>query len=198
MLDRREASTEVDEREIADLLIDQIKFANVLLLNKTDLISPEKAEELKGVLHALYPDAKIIETDQSQLDLSEVLDTGLFDFGISSQSVGWIKELNEEHVPETEEYGIASFIYRSQNPFHPERLMNWILEWPVEIVRAKRFLWLATRDDVAVLLSQAGSSLGIEGAGVWDEEFGEKMTEFVMIGQFLWIHCLIFRSKFDL
>lgn len=182
LLDRREAATEADEREIADLLIDQIEFANVLLLNKTDLVPTEKMGELKGMLLALNPDAKVIETVQSQLALSEVLDTRLFDFETSSQSAGWLKELNEEHVPETEEYGIASFVYRSQQPFHPERLMNWMLEWPVEIVRAKGFLWLATRNDIAVLLSQAGPSLSIEGAGVWEEEFGGKMTELVMIG----------------
>ena len=111
-----------------------------------------------------------------------MLDTKLFDFETSSESAGWIKELNEEHVPETEEYGIASFVYRSQRPFHPERLMNWLLEWPVEIVRAKGFLWLATRNDIAVLISQAGPSLGIESAAFWDEEYGAKMTELVMIG----------------
>ncbi|WP_203247345.1 GTP-binding protein [Sporosarcina beigongshangi] len=182
LLDRREAVTEVDEREIADLLVDQIEFANVLLLNKTDLIPQEKVGELKGVLHALNPDAKVIETVQSQLALSEVLDTGLFDFETSSYSAGWIKELNEEHVPETEEYGIASFVYRSQKPFHPGRLKNWLLEWPVEIVRAKGFLWLATRNDIAVLISQAGPSLSIESAGFWDADSGEKMNELVLIG----------------
>lgn len=182
LLERREAATEGDEREIADLLIDQIEFANVLLLNKTDLIPSEKVGELKGILHALNPDAKVIETVQSQLALSEVLDTGLFDFETSSHSAGWIKELNEEHVPETEEYGIASFVYRSQKPFHPERLMNCLLQWPVEIVRAKGFLWLATRNDIAVLISQAGPSLGIERAGFWDADSGEKMNELVLIG----------------
>ena len=182
LLDRREAATEGDEREIADLLIDQIEFANVLLLNKTDLIPSEKVGELKGILHALNPDAKVIETVQSQLALSEVLDTGLFDFETSSHSAGWIKELNEEHVLETEEYGIASFVYRSQKPFHPERLRNWLLQWPVEVVRAKGFLWLATRNDIAILISQAGPSLVIERAGIWDEESGEKMNELVLIG----------------
>ena len=182
LLDRREAATEVDEREIADLLIDQIEFANVLLLNKVDLIPAEKIGELKGILHALNPDAKVIETVKSKLVLDEVLDTGLFDFETSSQSAGWIKELNEEHVPETEEYGIASFVYRSQRPFHPERLRHWLLEWPVEIVRAKGFLWLATRDDIAVLISQAGPSLAIERAGYWDKDSGGKMNELVLIG----------------
>jgi G3E family GTPase len=182
LLDRKEAAADDDEREIADLLIDQIEFANVLVLNKTDLIAEEKAEELKSVLQTLNPDANIILTVNSELELSKVLNTGLFDYELSSQSAGWIKELNEEHIPETEEYGIASFVYRSQKPFHPDRLMNWIMDWPTEVIRAKGFLWLSTRNDVAVLLSQAGPSLSIERAGVWDEEYGVKMTELVLIG----------------
>lgn len=182
LLDRKEAASDDDEREIADLLIDQIEFANVLVLNKTDMIAEEKGEELKSVLQTLNPDAKIILTVNSELELSKVLNTGLFDYELSSQSAGWIKELNEEHIPETEEYGIASFVYRSQKPFHPDRLMNWIMDWPTEVIRAKGFLWLSTRNDVAVLLSQAGPSLSIERAGVWDEEYGVKMTELVLIG----------------
>jgi G3E family GTPase len=182
LLDRRGAVSEFDEREIADLLIDQIEFANVLLLNKTDLLSPENVGELSGMLQALNPDAKIIETVRSQVPLREVMDTGLFDFEAASQSAGWIKELNEEHVPETEEYGIASFVYRGKQPFHPERLRNWLTEWPAEIVRAKGFLWLATRNDNVILLSQAGPSVMLEVAGMWAEEFGEKMNELVFIG----------------
>ncbi|MDN3450651.1 GTP-binding protein [Planococcus sp. APC 3906] len=182
LLERKEAVAEDDVREIADLLIDQIEFANVLVINKLDLISKEKAEELKGVLKRLNPDAKIIGTQYSEIALEEVLNTERFDYEQSSQSAGWIKELNEEHVPETEEYGISSFVFRSSKPFHPERLMDWIMEWPVEVVRAKGFLWIATRDDVAVLLSQAGPSLSIERAGAWDLDYGVKMTELVLIG----------------
>lgn len=182
LLDRKQAADDEDIREIADLLIDQIEFANVILLNKMDLVAEVKREELKGVLRKLNPEARIIETAHSNVAMEEVLNTGLFDLERSSQSAGWIKELNEEHVPETEEYGISSFVYRSQKPFHPERLMSWILEWPVEIVRAKGFLWLASRDEVAVLLSQAGPSLGIERAGTWDLDYGVKMTELVLIG----------------
>ena len=182
LLDRKEAATYDDVREIADLLIDQIEFANVLILNKADLVDEETIGELKAVLKSFNPDAKIIVTVNANLALNEVLNTGLFDFETSSQGAGWIKELNEEHVPETEEYGIASFVYRNQRPFHSERLMNWIMDWPVEVIRTKGFLWLATRDDTAVLLSQAGPSLGIEGAGKWDMEYGIKMTELVFIG----------------
>ena len=182
LLDRKEAATEDDEREIADLLIDQIEFANVLILNKTDLVPEQKAEELNAVLKTLNPAAKIVQTVHAELELAEVLNTRLFDFESASQGAGWIKELNEEHVPETDEYGIASFVFRSQQPFHPERLMNWIREWPIEAIRAKGFLWISTRSEDAVLLSQSGPSLSIESAGAWDEEYGVKMTELVLIG----------------
>lgn len=182
LLDRKEAAAADDVREIADLLIDQIEFADVLVVNKLDLISAEKAEELKAVLRRLNPNARIIGTRYSKIDPNEVLNTKHFDLERVSQSAGWIKELNEEHVPETEEYGIGSFVFRSQRPFQPERLMEWILEWPVEVVRAKGFLWIATRDDAATLLSQAGPSLSIERAGMWDTEYGVKMTELVLIG----------------
>lgn len=182
LLDRKEGATESDEREIADLLIDQIEFADVILLNKADQLTTEKAEELHGVLRALNPSANILRTERSQVSLSEVLNTGRFDFDQASQGAGWIKELNEEHVPETEEYGIASFVYRSQTPFHPERLFHWIMDWPVEVIRAKGFLRIATRDETATLLSQAGPAASLETAGAWDETYGVKMTELVLIG----------------
>lgn len=182
LLDRKQQTTDEDDREIADLLIDQIEFANVILLNKTDLLSPVKTLELKQVIRSLNPDAEVIETAFSTVPLDRVLNTKLFDFEKSGHSAGWLKELNGEHIPETEEYGITSFVYRSQNPFHPERLMAWMLEWPVEVVRAKGFLWIASRDDAAVLLSQAGPSLSIEYAGAWDHDYGVKMTELVLIG----------------
>lgn len=182
LLERSQEATAQDVREISDLLIDQIEFANVILVNKMDLVAPQEQSRLKELLAALNPDAQIIETMHSKVALDKVVNTGLFDFEKSSQSAGWVKELNEEHVPESEEYGIASFVYRSQKAFHPERLMDWIKEWPVEAVRAKGFLWLATRSESAILLSQAGPSLGIEHAGQWDLENGVKMTELVFIG----------------
>lgn len=205
LLDRKQAANDDDVREVADLLIDQIEFANVLVVNKSDLVEKDQLAELKAILQALNPDANIIETVHSQLPLNQVLNTQLFDFETASQSAGWIKELNEEHVPETEEYGIASFVFRRGRPFHPGRLMNWIENWPVEVVRAKGFLWLATRNNVAALLSQAGPSLTIENAGQWiaaypeeeqqqilqedpellerwDEQYGDRMTELVLIG----------------
>ncbi|RDY70058.1 GTP-binding protein [Halobacillus trueperi] len=205
LLDREEAANETDEREVIDLLIDQIEFANVLVLNKIDLVDEIDRKELKAVLQQLNPEAKIIETSFSEVPLQEVLDTSLFDFEKASQGAGWIKELNNEHVPETEEYGIGSFVYRRKRPFHPERFMHWLENWPPGIVRSKGFFWLATRNDDAGLLSQAGSSLMIQGAGnwiatfsgkdraelleedpqlqeTWDARYGDRQTELVFIG----------------
>lgn len=205
LLDRKQAVDAMDEREIADLLIDQIEFANVIVLNKTDLVSESKLQELKAVIQKFNPVAKIIESEYSRISLNQVLHTRLFDFEAASQSAGWIKELNEEHIPETEEYGISSFVYRSNKPFHPVRLMQWLENWPVEVVRSKGFIWLATRNEIAGLLSQAGPSLTIQGAGNWvatyseseqkevleedpdlqnrwDPLYGDRMTELVFIG----------------
>ncbi|MFD6439161.1 GTP-binding protein [Peribacillus sp. NPDC060186] len=205
LIDRMQATDEADQREVVDLLIDQIEFANVILLNKIDLMKAEEVAELNAVLQKINPSARIIETSHSQVPLKEVMNTHLFDFEKARQGAGWIKELNEEHIPETEEYGIASFVYRRKKPFHPTRLMTWLESWPVEVVRAKGFLWLASRNDTAGLLSQAGPSLMIQGAGKWiaaypkeeqqkilqdepellerwDDLYGDRMTELVMIG----------------
>ncbi|MCY8611446.1 GTP-binding protein [Bacillus haynesii] len=139
------------------------------------------------------------------MPLSAILNTKSFDFEKASQSAGWIKELNEEHTPETEEFGISSFVYQKQRPFHPERLKRWLENWPPQIIRAKGFFWLASRNDTAGLLSQAGSSLMIQSAGPWiaaspeeeqklafeedpnlkadwDETYGDRKTEIVFIG----------------
>lgn len=205
LLDRKQGTDENDTREVVDLLIDQIEFANVIVLNKKDLVDGEVFPELKAVLQKLNPGARIFESSHSQVRMEEVLDTGIFDFEEASQGAGWIKELNEEHIPETEEYGISSFVYRRKRPFHPERWVNWLEEWPEEIVRAKGFFWLATRNDMAGLLSQAGPSIMLQAAGnwvasypeseinqilseepelqsKWDSEFGDRMTELVIIG----------------
>lgn len=205
LLDRKEAADETDTREVVDLLIDQIEFANVLLLNKTDLLEEVDVKELHSVLQKLNPDARIIQTSFSSIPIDEVLDTKLFDFDKASEGAGWIKELNEEHVPETDEYGISSFVYRRSRPFHAERWMNWLENWPVDVVRAKGFFWLSTRNDMTGMLSQAGPSIMIQGAGEWiaaypeqereqtlkeepellarwDKTYGDRITEMVMIG----------------
>jgi G3E family GTPase len=205
LLDRKQANDVTDTREVVDLLIDQIEFADVLVLNKIDLVERDNVLELKAVLQKLNPEARIIESAYSQVALSEILDTNLFDFEKASQGAGWIKELNEEHTPETEEYGMSSFVYRRRRPFHPERWMQWLEDWPVDVVRAKGFFWLASRNNMTGLLSQAGPSIMIQGAGEWiaayseeerqatlkeepellgkwDEEYGDRMTELVFIG----------------
>ncbi|ESU73481.1 4-hydroxytetrahydrobiopterin dehydratase [Geobacillus thermopakistaniensis] len=205
LLDRQQAVDETDSREIADLLIEQIEFANVIVVNKIDLVSPEEVQKLQKVLQKLNPEAVIIPATFGQVPLDSILNTHLFDFEKASQSAGWIKELNEEHTPETEQYGISSFVYRRKRPFHPERLMNWLENWPTEVVRAKGFIWLASWNDMCVLLSQAGTSISIQAAGrwmasypeedikqllqeeeawreKWDETYGDRLTELVLIG----------------
>ncbi len=205
LLDRKEATDDSDTREVVDLLIDQIEFANILLVNKIDLVNEEDVKELRAVIHKLNPTARIIETSFSRVDLSEILNTNLFDFEEASQAAGWVQELLNEHIPETEEYGISSFVYKQKRPFHPARLMKWLKNWPVDVVRAKGFFWLASRNDVTGLLSQAGPSITIQGAGEWiatyskeeqemilndepellekwDSQYGDRMTEIVMIG----------------
>lgn len=205
LMDRRQAVDAADQREVVDLLIDQIEFADVILLNKTDLIEEEDSNKLTGILSKLNPHAKIYQTSHSQIPLDSVLNTHLFDFDRASQGAGWIKELNEEHIPETEEYGISSFVHRSRRPFHPERWKHWLENWPVDVVRAKGFFWLPTRNDIAGLISQAGPSIVLQGAGEWvaaypedernevleddpemmerwDPLYGDRMNEIVFIG----------------
>lgn len=205
LLERKQAADETDSREVADLLIEQIEFADVLILNKTDLLNKEEQEKLFWSLRKLNPDCRIISSTFAKVPISAIMNTKSFDFEKSSQSAGWIKELNEEHTPETEEFGISSFVYQKQRPFHPERLKRWLENWPPHIIRAKGFFWLASRNDTAGLLSQAGSSLMIQSAGPWiaaspeeeqklafeedphlktdwDETYGDRKTEIVFIG----------------
>ncbi|QOT11665.1 GTP-binding protein [Paenibacillus sp. JNUCC32] len=206
LLDRKEALGEEDTREVVDLLIDQVETCDVLLLNKCDLVSEDELAKVEGILRKLQPSAKIIRTVKGQVAPEEILNTGLFDFEKASQSPGWIQELQkEEHVPETDEYGISSFVYRRRRPFHPERLAAFMGDWPEEVVRAKGIAWLAVREDVAASVSQAGPSIHFGPAGYWvaalteqeqqellrsepdvrrkwDNVWGDRMTELVMIG----------------
>lgn len=208
LLERKEAVGELDERDVADLLIDQIEFCDVLILNKCDLVSAEELERLERILRALQPEAKLIRTTNGVIDPVEILNTGRFDFERVSESTGWLKELelgHENHTPETEEYGISSFTYKRKRPFHPMRFVEWCDHMPDSIVRAKGIIWSARHQEVALLLSQAGSSAKIEPVSYWvaalsqaqqqdvfqqspevledwDEEFGDRMTQLVIIG----------------
>ena len=169
-LAQRELSDiEGDDRTIVNLLTDQIEFANVILLNKCDLVGKSDLGILKSIIEKLNPSAKIIESIHSKIDFNEIINTKLFDFEKAEQSAGWIEELNkDEHTPETEEYGISSFVFRSKKPFHPTRFWNYVQNYfPSTIVRSKGLFWLASRPAQALIWSQAGGSLKADSAGVW-------------------------------
>ncbi|MEC0370489.1 GTP-binding protein [Paenibacillus chibensis] len=206
LLDRAEAAGENDERDVVDLLVEQIETCDVLLLNKCDLVDETELNRLEGLLRKLQPSAKCIRIVKGQVEPSAILNTGLFDFEKASMSAGWIQELEKEtHTPETEEYGISSFVYRKRVPFHPGRLSDLLTDWPEEVVRAKGLVWLAVKDDVAASFSQAGPSIQFGPAGYWlaampeeeqqavldaepelrhkwDAVWGDRMNEIVLIG----------------
>jgi G3E family GTPase len=202
--------SEEDYRTVVNLLTDQIEFANVILINKVDLISTADLQVLRGMLTRLNPGAKILESTFGNVPLKEIIHTGLFNYEEAEASAGWIKELEGEHIPETETYGINSFVFRDERPFHPERFWRYVnFEFPSNIIRSKGLFWIATRPQQAINWGQAGGSLRAESAGVWwssmpyDEriqyasfvdnkemiesrwtkEYGDRNNEIVFIGQ---------------
>ncbi|MEM7656254.1 MAG: GTP-binding protein [Bacteroidota bacterium] len=209
--DRELTDMEGDYRTIVNLLTDQVEFANVIILNKTDLVSSEDLMVLHGVINKLNPGAKIIESKFSKVAPTEILNTGRFNFEEAEQSAGWIEELNKgAHTPETEEYGIGSFVYRSNKPFDPQRFWAYLEHsFPSTVIRSKGLFWLASRPKQALVWSQAGGSLRADPAGVWwdsmpfgdrlryasfvhnqeviesgwDRTFGDRKNELVFIGQ---------------
>ena len=211
LMDRKLTDMEGDYRTIVNLLTDQIEFANVIILNKTDLVDANTVGLLKASIQKLNPGAKIITSDFSKVDPSEILNTRLFDFDEAQNSAGWQKELEGgPHTPETEEYGISSFVYRNQKPFHPGRFWKYLNEnYPSTVIRAKGLFWLASRPDDAINFSQAGGSSRLDRAGVWwcsmpfaerisypsfvhnkeyieskwHKTWGDRMNELVFIGQ---------------
>lgn len=164
---RGESLGDEDERTVVDLLIDQIEFCDVLILNKMDLVSEADKARLMAILHSLNPRAKIVSAEFGQVELNHVLNTGLFDFNAAAQAPGWLKELRGEHTPETEEYGIHSFVFRARRPFHPDRFWNVIENDMKGIVRSKGFFWLASRPEHAGSWSQAGGVSRQGLAGMW-------------------------------
>ncbi|WP_068786793.1 GTP-binding protein [Paenibacillus phocaensis] len=206
LLERGQSAGDGDTRDVVDLLIDQIETCDILILNKCDLVDETELRELEGVLRKLQPTAKLIRSTMGRVDPQEILNTGLFNFEQASQSAGWIQELQmDSHTPETEEYGIGSFVYRRRRPFHPERLARFMSEWPEEVVRAKGLAWIAADHDVAANLSQAGPSIQFGPAGYWlaslpesqreelfaeepelrlrwDDTWGDRINELVFIG----------------
>ena len=211
LVDRDLTNIEGDYRTIVNLLTDQIEFANVIILNKTDLVNQNTLGVLRGMLHKLNPKAEVIESSFSKVSPSKILNTGLFDFEEAEQNAGWIEELGkDEHTPETDEYGINSFVFRSKKPFDPDRFWNYLQHnFPSNIIRSKGLFWLASRPDQALIWSQAGGSLKADSAGVWwssmpyesrirqatfienieliesdwDLNFGDRKNEIVFIGQ---------------
>lgn len=164
---RGESMGEGDTRTVVDLLIEQVEFCDVIVLNKIDLITVEQREQLFGILKGLNPRAKIEIAEFGRVALDKVLGTGLFDFQEAENAPGWLKELRGEHTPETEEYGISSFVYRARRPFHPMRFFTEISnEWP-GVVRSKGYFWVASRPAYACHWSQAGAICRNGLAGYW-------------------------------
>jgi G3E family GTPase len=139
---RGESLGEEDERTVVDLLVDQIEFCDVLILNKTDLMQANEVAQLEAILKTFNPRAQIIHSQFGKVPLNRIMNTGLFDFEQAEEAPGWLQELRGEHIPETEEYGISSFVYRARKPFHPERLWQWFnTEWP-GVIRSKGRYWM--------------------------------------------------------
>ena len=166
---RGETLGEEDERLITELLIEQVEFADVILISKIDLISSSERQELMAILERLNPQAEILPMVMGEIPLAKILDTGRFDFEKAAQAPGWLRELRGEHVPETEEFGIASTAYRARRPFHPQRFFNFIDgPWTNgKLLRSKGFFWLASKPRDAGSWSQAGGLMRYGFAGRW-------------------------------
>ncbi len=198
-----------DNRDVARLLVDQIEFANVILLNKTDLVSVEEAGQLMAVLRKLNPDARVISVQFGNVPLAEILNTGRFQLDWAESADAWQTTPRGSESSETEEYGISSFVYRARRPFHPQRFWDFWMdgEYAPSILRSKGYFWLATRNDISGFWSQAGQVLAAEPGGVWwaatpreewpkddpellqeldslwDKQWGDRRQELVIIGQ---------------
>ncbi|THT98717.1 GTP-binding protein [Lampropedia puyangensis] len=167
LTERGESLGEEDQRTVVDLLTEQIEFCDVLILNKTDLINNEELNRLRAILHSLNPRARIEISQFGRVPLDRLLDTQLFDFEEAAKAPGWLQELRGTHIPETEEYGISSFVYQARRPFHPQRFYDWVQkEWP-GVVRSKGFFWLASHPKIAGSWSQAGAVARHTPAGYW-------------------------------
>ena len=211
LTDRRLGLSDQDDRNIVDLLVDQIEFANVIIVNKTDLLSPYDLEQLEQVIRRLNPNAKILRSRESRVPLEEVMGTGRFQLSEAESSPGWLEVPRGQEQTETEEYGISHFVYRRDRPFHAARLSEAINGGFGEgqsldgVLRSKGIMWIASRNDWAYDWSQAGCSIRMNPAGFWwaaapqdewpeDEEsmaeiqsklnglYGDRHQELVLIG----------------
>lgn len=211
IVDRKLTEDISDSRPLVNLLTEQIEFANVIIINKSDLISEDDLGVLKAMIRKLNSKAKIIDSKFGKIQIHEILNTDLFNFNEATDSAGWIEELKKEnHLPETEEYGISSFVYRESRPFHHERFWDYLSNhFPNNIIRSKGLFWINSRPANAINFSQAGGSLRAESAGVWwssmpfedriryasfidnqkmieskwDKKYGDRINELVIIGQ---------------
>ena len=203
-----ESLGEDDHRNVADLLVDQVEFADVILISKTDLAGEDDIKRLTAILKTLNTEAQIIPIANGQVDLDAILNTGRFNFSRAQQAPGWLKEMRGEHVPETEEYGIGSFSYGARRPFHPAKFHNFLhsIDDYGKLLRSKGYFWLASRPEFAGQWSQAGGIAHYGFAGMfwkavpqkdwprdeqwlesirhnWEEPFGDMRQELVFIGQ---------------
>ncbi|MDG1250443.1 MAG: zinc metallochaperone GTPase ZigA [Gammaproteobacteria bacterium] len=206
--DTGESLGEEDERSVTDLLVDQVEFADIILISKTDLAGPSDIKRLTAILKTLNTHAKIIPIENGNVDIDAVLNTRLFDFERAQQAPGWLKEMRGQHVPETEEYGISSFSYEARSPFHPEKFHQFLhsTDNHGKLIRSKGYFWLASRPEFAGQWSQAGGIARYGFAGMfwkaipkkdwptdeeyltsienqWQEPFGDMRQELVFIGQ---------------
>ncbi len=187
LTDRGMGLNEEDTRNIVDLLVDQVEFANVIIINKTDLVTPYDLEQLAVLLRKLNENARIIQTTEGRVPLDQVLGTGLFSLSEAEQQPEWLAVPRGEETTETEEYGISSFVYRSRRPFHPQRLSDALDESLNDgmftgVLRSKGLVWIASKHDWAYDWSQAGCSIRIDPAGYWwasapEEEWPEEKSE---------------------
>lgn len=203
-----ESLGEDDERSVADLLVDQVEFADVILISKTDLAEKSEIERLLAILKTLNTSATILPISNGEVELDAVLDTQSFSFEKAQQAPGWLKEMRGEHIPETEEYGISSFAYHARRPFHPEKFYNFLHNAKDygKLIRSKGYFWLATRPEFVGQWSQAGgiARYGVAGMfwkaipkeewptdqdyldainDIWQEPYGDMRQELVFIGQ---------------
>ncbi|MGF1742671.1 zinc metallochaperone GTPase ZigA [Vibrio profundum] len=199
-----------DDRSVTDLLVDQVEFADVILVSKTDLVEHDDLSRLTAILTTLNTHARIIPIVQGKVDIDAIINTGSFDFELAEQSPGWLQEMRGQHIPETQEYGISSFSYLAHLPFHPEKFYQLLhnAEDYGKLIRSKGYFWLATRPEIAGQWNQAGGIARHGSAGLfwhavareewpsdkesleaiqnqWIEPFGDRRQELVFIGQSL-------------
>ncbi|MDC3960960.1 GTP-binding protein [Polyangium jinanense] len=191
LAERGVAASAEDDRSVVDLLVDQVEFCDIIVLNKVDLVSPEELGLLEATVHRLNPRARIVSATFGKVPIDTIMGTGLFDMEKAREAPGWMAEMRGEHVPETEAYGLGSFVFRDRRPFHPARLYTLIHEeWP-GVIRSKGFFWLATRPEWVVEWSQAGGAYRFGAVGKWlaestddgpEDEVSGRRQEIVIIG----------------